>query len=405
MPSPPACQGVREWLFFSHGQKEPINYYWESIISDKEKILFVDDEAHFLSDLRRLLRKQRDVWDIHFAQSVDEALDKTHQINPDVIVTDVAMPIKTGFDLLRELKSEVRTADIPVIVLTGSGERELKVRALDTGATDLLNKPVIFEDLIARIRNALRLKAYQDELKNQNAILDRKVKERTRELEESHRDIAWRLAKAGEYRDEETGNHIVRVGCYCQILAKGLGMDDSKVDMLMLTAPLHDIGKIGIPDAILLKPGKLDADEWEVMRCHSIIGANILKDDPKGIIAFLEWKQVAVSETSTFEKNPVINMAATIARSHHEKWDGSGYPSELSGEKIPLEGRITAVADVYDALRSVRPYKPAFSEEKTMQIIQEGAGSHFDPGIVAVFERNLTEFREVYTALSDHAVH
>jgi len=370
----------------------------------KNLILFVDDEPSFLDGLRRTLHPKRNEWDMMFALSVDEAMAKTSETMFDAIITDVDMPGKNGLALLKELRALESTRDIPVVILTGKADMHLKSLALDLGATDLLNKPVQREDLIARIKSVLRLKSYQDEIKAQNEILDRKVRERTQELEDSQFEIVMRLAKASEFRDEETGNHVIRVGCYSHLLAKELCMDPQSVEMILLAAPLHDIGKIGIPDLILLKPGKLTPEEMESMKNHCSIGYEMLVQDPKAMDPLFEWQ----NSQSTFKRkrtgNPIIKMASIIALGHHEKWDGSGYPLGLSGDAIPLEARIVALADVYDALGSNRPYKKAFSEEKALAIIREETGAHFDPTICSAFERLISDFRMIRAQFSDKSL-
>jgi len=400
----------------------------------KRRILFVDDEPAFLEGLRRGLRGQRDAWEMHFVQSADEALQAVEGVDFDVVVTDVNMPGRDGLELLVALRESDRTRAIPVIILTGRGERDIKRRALDLGATDLLNKPVEREDLVARLRSVLKLKAYQDELKAQNEILDRKVRERTTELEESRLAIIWRLAKASEYRDEETGNHVRRVGWYCRALAEALGMPSDFVEMVFLTSPLHDIGKIGIPDRILRKRGGLTPAEWRVMQRHCEIGAAILLHEGKrGKAVFSEEtgravappratgglpasvgdrrasgtrRSASVSDWGeeaalSLIPNPFLEMAATIARAHHERFDGGGYPAGLAGEAIPVEARIVALADTYDALCAERPYKPAFPEAKALRIIGEEVGSHFDPRVYAAFLASVDTLRSIRVELSD----
>lgn len=354
----------------------------------------MDDEPNFLNGIRLMLRGFRGEWDLQFAGSGDEALALSLLHDFDVIVSDVTMPGMTGLDLLRELRALPRTANTPVIMLTGNAEADLKRRALNLGATDLLNKPVTPEDLQARIRSVLRLKAYQDELEESNATLERKVRERTAQLELSHRDILWRLAKAGEFRDEETGDHVMRVASCSGILAETLGLDSAAVESIFLTSVLHDIGKIGIPDAILLKDGSLSDQERRVMHSHCAIGASILREAPKGLRAFLEWRPGA-SAAEVIEDDALRAMAAEIALTHHEKWDGSGYPGRLKGDAIPIAGQIVAVADVYDALRSERPYKKPFSKDETLSIMRLVCGVHFAPDVFDAFEAAEPEFDRV----------
>jgi len=367
----------------------------------KRRILFVDDEPNVLHGLRRVLHAERDRWDMSFVDGAHAALDQMHTASFDAVVSDVNMPGKDGFALLAEIRSSDRSKDIPAIILTGRNEAGIKRRALDLGATDLLNKPVDPQDLIARLRNAVRLKEYQDKLKAQNAILKREVEERTAELADSRLDIIWRLGKVAEYRDEETGNHVVRVGCYCRAIAEALGADHELVEMLFLASPLHDIGKIGIPDAILLKRGPLSADEWEVMRQHCAIGAKILREDPKVMTAFLAWGGVRASGGNAERPDPLLKMASSIALTHHERWDGSGYPAGLAGADIPLESRIVALCDTYDALCSQRPYRPALPEGEALKIIRGEVGRHFDPEIYVAFERSITHLRAFQNELGD----
>ena len=365
----------------------------------KSKILFVDDEPKFLVALQRMLHSQKDIWDMRFAQSVDESLEVLREDDFDMIISDVDMPGKNGFQFLEILTASDSTKDIPVVILTGAGEANLKRKALERGATDLLNKPVEPEDLLARIGSVLQLKSYQDQLKDQNRILEEKVRERTGELEASRLDILLRLAKAAEYRDEETGNHTLRVGHYCKILAEELGMGQEFVETISLASPLHDIGKIGIADGILLKPARLTDSEREIMETHCVIGSDILQQQPKGVESLLSTVTHILPLGG--QDNQLLIMAAEIALCHHEKWDGGGYPQALEGQDIPLSARIVALADVYDALRSERPYKPAYSEAKTIAMITEGAGGHFDPMVSEAFEKMTEMFASVYEELSD----
>jgi putative two-component system response regulator len=366
-------------------------------------LLFVDDDERFLAGLRRTLHACGEEWVMTFVGSVDEALDCMHATPVDTVVSDVQMPGRDGFDLLEAIGSSPVLGHVPVVMMTGGGECNLKRRALELGAADLLNKPFDTADLIARVRSALRVKAYHDQIRGQNDLLERKVRERTKALDAARIDLIWRLGTVAEFRDEETGNHILRVGSYCKVLAETLGMSSVFAEAIFLTGPLHDVGKIGIPDRILLKPGKLDEAEWEVMKRHCTIGANILRahDWPR----FVEGRQGGVRsrEESDLYENSSLAMASSIALSHHEWWDGSGYPHRLAGEKIPLEARIVAVADVYDALSSARPYKPAFPETVVLNMMAAQAGTHFDPAVYEGFRRVLPAFRDILSRLSDHS--
>jgi putative two-component system response regulator len=367
----------------------------------KKRILFVDDEPNVLNGFRRMLHKQQEVWEMSFVCSVDDALDQLSEASFDVIVSDVRMPEKDGFELLKVLHRSEITKNIPVIIVTGCSEHDLKRQALDQGAMDLLNKPVDREELVARLCSMLKLKSYQDELKNHNKILEQRVKERTIELANSRMDIIWRLGKVAEYRDEDTGNHIMRVGWYCRTIAEVLGKGQDYVEMLFLTSPLHDIGKVGIPDEILLKRGKLSPEEWEVMKRHCVMGQEIFNQDSKAMSSFFALCDDRLHQGYERGTNPLLKMAATISVTHHERWDGTGYPKGLAGEDIPLEARIVALSDVYDALCSARPYKSAYPESKVIEIMKGEVGRHFEPHTYKAFEESLEEFRKIRVRFAD----
>jgi putative two-component system response regulator len=370
----------------------------------KHHVLFVDDDLSFLDGLRRILHDQRGRWEMTFVTSVDDAVECVNTKTVDTIVSDVMLPGRNGFDLLRAVTASSVSHHVPVIMMTGAGQRDLKRRALDEGATDLLSKPIDPDDLTARIRSALRLKTYQDEIRGQSEVLERKVMERTQALNASRLDLIWRLGRIAESRDEQTGNHVVRVGSYCRVMAEALGMGRDVADMICFTSPLHDIGKIGIPDDILLQPRTLTPKEWKIMQRHCVIGADILRQDVWRVSPMLAASLVGSPDRNTGGENPFLAMASSIALTHHEWWDGSGYPQGLSGESIPLESRIVAVADVYDALHSARPYKPAFPECTVLGIMKEKVGSHFDPAVYRVFERSLDAFREIRRRFTDEAL-
>jgi len=356
----------------------------------KDTILFVDDEPNVLKSLKRSLHKIQE-WSYMFAESVDTALKIVEQTPPDMIISDMDMPGKSGIDFIITLKENTCSKDIPVVILTGNGQQDLKRKALEAGAIDLLNKPIAIDDLITRIQNVLQLKKYQDLLKNQNSILEERVRERTLQLEFLHRDLIWRFAKVGELRDKETGNHVIRVAHYCKIIALAYGLSQEESEIISLASTLHDIGKVGIRDSILLKPGKLTVEEFEIMKTHSNIGTTILNEQSNSF----ELSELIQNSSPVATNDELRKTAALIAKSHHEKWDGSGYPDGLKGEAIPLVGRITAIADVYDALRSDRPYKKAFTLEKTISIMTEGIGYHFDPQLAEIFLENLPLFEEI----------
>jgi response regulator RpfG family c-di-GMP phosphodiesterase len=367
----------------------------------KRHVLFVDDDKQVLDAYRRMLHGQRKQWEASFAESVDKALEIAENHLPDAVITDLKMERRDGFDLIRALKASERLRDVPVTIVTGAGEHALKRQALDEGATDLLAKPVTPEELMARIRNMLQIKAYQDEIKAHNEMLEHKVRQRTRELENSHLDIIWRLAKAGEYRDETTGYHVVRVGWCSRILARELKCPDTFCERIFVTSPLHDIGKIGIPDGILLKKGCLTDLERGMMEKHCEIGAMILREQPRLFYSMKAEKRGNEEHREMGVSNPLLKMAAEIAESHHERWDGKGYPRRLAGEEIPLEARIVSLADIYDALTSERPYKKAYPEAKALQMMEEMRGCRFDPAVFDAFMGVSDAFRAVRLRLSD----
>ena len=367
----------------------------------RRRLLFVDDEPNFLNGIRRMLRVHRSDWDMVFVNSVDQAVATAEESEFDAVISDVNMPLKNGLDLLSILRDRDSTRNIPIIILTGNAESDLKRRALDLGATDLLNKPVGQEDLVARIRSVLRLKSYQDQLRDQNVILEQRVRERTADLELARRDIIWRLAKAGEFRDEETGDHVIRVACCSRELANAIDLPAHEVELIFLTSPLHDLGKIGIPDRILLKNGPLTPDERMIMEQHCEIGASILTAQPKGIAAFLGSSNLVSAVDRADNTDALRLMAATIILSHHEKWDGTGYPNQLRGDAIPICAQIVAVADVYDALRSSRPYKQAYSIAETLEQMKRGRGTHFSPRVYDAFSGIVGRFEDIRERFSD----
>ncbi len=367
----------------------------------KPRILFVDDSRQILDSLARMLNGMRREWEMIWLDDPRLAWTTLQAEAFDAAVLDVRMPGLTGLELLQYMKTCDSTRDIPVVMLTGLEDRDLKRQALDLGAADLLNKPVQCEDLVARLKNVLRIKAYQDRLRLQTIELEKRVGERTAELHRSRLEAIWRLGKAAEHRDNETGNHVIRVGCMARVVAATLGLDHDLVETLFVASPLHDIGKIGIPDAILLKRSPLSQAEWHVMKQHCWIGERILHEEPRPKRVFERLVGMPVYDGGP-SSNPWIDMAARIALTHHERWDGSGYPQALAGEAIPMESRITAIVDVFDALLSRRPYKPAFPEEKALAIMADEAESHFDPEVYRAFLQTLPELREIYHHLPDY---
>jgi putative two-component system response regulator len=311
------------------------------------------------------------------------------------------MPVVSGLDILQQLRADEAFVDLPVVILTAATDRATKLEALRLGATEFLNKPADSAELEARIRNVLKVKAHQDWLKHYAWELELEVAIRTTELVHAHLEVIECLAKVGEYRDTDTGNHVLRVGCYAGIIARHLGLPLELAERIRLAAPLHDIGKVGIPDAILHKPGKLEHWEMEVMQQHSPFGRKLCENSPEDRASAFIAHSLAGVEIVAKSSSPVLQMAASIAHTHHEKWDGTGYPQGLAGEAIPIEGRITAVADVFDALCSRRPYKPAFPLEKALEIIRQGRGTHFDPAVVDAFFRGLEEILAAQRQFAD----
>ncbi|MEZ6117600.1 MAG: response regulator [Pirellulaceae bacterium] len=368
----------------------------------KQRVLFIDDELAALKAYERCLRSHQDEWDMVFDSCPLAAWERLQNSPFDTVVSDMKMPGMTGIELLQRMKADAALNDIPVVIVTGDSDQQWKRQALDMDAADLLSKPVHTDDLVARVRSALRLKRYADQLKRSNQILEHRVRERTAALASSQIDIIWRLGKAAEHRDEDTANHVIRVGCYSRIIAKQMGLDETACDTLFLAAPLHDIGKIGIPDSILNKPGPLSTYEWQIMKSHCAIGESILRSPCKLLTMAAKFAGAFSSCLPThIPNNPVIEMAATIAATHHEKWDGAGYPHGLAGDDIPLVGRIVAVADVYDALRSPRPYKDSINFERTIEILKSSAPTQFDPDVFQAFLSGMDEIRSIERQFSD----
>lgn len=317
----------------------------------RQCLLLVDDEPTNLQVLRHILQ---DDYRLLFAKDGPKALELAGRERPALVLLDVMMPGMTGHEVCQQLKNDPATREIPVIFVTALADTEDEAKGFEVGAVDYITKPVSSAIVKARVRTHLSL-VRMDELK------------RTR------LEIVQRLGLAAEYKDNETGLHVIRMSHYSRILARALGWSEADCDDLLNAAPMHDVGKIGIPDAVLRKPGKLDADEWALMRQHVSIGANIIGEHPSGL----------------------LRMAQRIALTHHEKWDGSGYPNGLAGEDIPIEGRIVAIADVFDALTSERPYKQAWPVEEAVAFLREQSGQHFDPDLVELFIQQLPAVLEV----------
>lgn len=362
------------------------------------RIMIVDDEPINVKVVRKFL-ESTGYRNFVTTNDATQTLALLEQQQPDVLLLDIMMPHVSGLEILQRLQEQRST--VPVIVLTAVDDQRVRQQALDLGAADFLTKPIDVTDLIPRVRNVLAAKAYRDHLQNYAQELEQQVAERTRQLERSRHEIILCLGRAGEYRDNETGNHVMRVGCYVGLIARALGVDEAQAQLMEEAAPLHDVGKIGIPDAILLKPGKLDPDEFEIMQRHTGYGKDIVGRLTEIDMHALRRHTALGSSIMDVSSSPVLRIASIIALTHHEKWDGFGYPLGLAGRDIPLEGRITAVADVFDALSCKRPYKLAFPVEKCFAIMEEGRGKHFDPDVLDAFMKCREEIVKAQIALAD----
>lgn len=342
----------------------------------KGKILVVDDDETVRLVVGAILEAHGH--SVTVVQNGQEAITVARLGWPDVIVTDIIMPQMDGFELVARLKADSATAHIPTIVMTSLGDNSARRRALEAGAEDFVTKPVDDTELPTRVGNYLRLGDYYKQIKDANRALEREVRQRTDALLGANLETIFALCRAMESKDTTTGAHLQRISQYSRELADACNMDAKFIDRLTHATPMHDIGKIGIPDAILLKPGPLNVSEWAVMRSHCEIGAQMLS----GV------------------NSPYLIMGAEIALNHHENWDGSGYPHGLRGEEIPLPARIMAICDRYDALRSERPYKQALSHAEAMEILLKGDArskpEHLDPELLKVFARNSLRFDEVF---------
>jgi len=331
-------------------------------------ILIVDDEGANIRLLKKIL-EMAGYSNIVCTQNPRQVLELYQEHNSDLILLDLDMPELDGYGVMDQLNA-LTNAKLPtILVLTAQHMQSYRQRALDNGARDYVTKPFDAKELLSRVRNLLEVHMANKYMKYQNEILEQKIQQRTQEIHNTRLQVVRRLGRAAEYRDEETGLHIIRMSKMAVVIAQEAGMDDEQCDLLLNAAPMHDIGKIGIPDHILLKPGKFEAEEWEIMKTHAQIGADILAGDDSELMC----------------------MAHDIALSHHEKWNGKGYPNGLAGEAIPLVGRVTALADVFDALTSRRPYKEPWTVERSLELIKFESGQHFDPRLVNIFVEKLAE--------------
>ncbi|MDP2182023.1 MAG: response regulator [Actinomycetota bacterium] len=352
---------------------------------ERRKVLIVDDEER----LRGVLEARVGAMghEVLVAADGEEALARARSDSPDLILLDVMMPELDGFSVARILKDSPETSHIPIVMVTALSDVEDRVRALEAGADDFLTKPVEPTELTARVRSLLKVKAYNDYMRHHQEELELAVTNRTKELqfaldrlEVASLDTIYRLSRAAEYRDDDTGAHVKRVSHCAAIIASQMGQPAAFNDMVLRAAPMHDVGKIGIPDAVLLKPGKLNTEEWRIMQTHVEIGVNLLSGSD----------------------SELLQLAETIAGTHHERWDGAGYPNGLAGKTIPLAGRIAAVADVFDAVCSKRPYKEAMTPEDAFTLIVSESDGQFDPEVVDAFVAARDDIMDTLLELNLH---
>lgn len=336
------------------------------------KILIVDDQLLNTKILQSILK----VAGYHHITTLNDskrAVAAYQEIKPDLFILDLSMPEVNGFDIMRDLQALNLDTYLPILVISNEESQAVRYQALESGAKDFLNKPYDRIEVLKRIHNLIEVRMLHNEIKDQNLILEQKVRERTQELYDSQVDVIQRLARAIEYRDMETGLHIIRMSHYAAALAEFYGLPVKDSQLILRSAPLHDIGKIAIPDSILQKPGKLTPQEWELMKSHTTIGAELLDGNHSEFMA----------------------AAQQIALTHHERWDGSGYPTAVAGEEIPVFGRICCLSDVFDALTTARPYKKAWTVDQAVDEIISQSGKMFDPKMVECFRDHLPEFEKI----------
>lgn len=338
----------------------------------KMTILVVDDAPMNVALQCHLLGKIEHCNPVSFLEP-EAALIWCEDHVPDLVMVDFLMPGINGVEFIRRFRCIHGCSDIPILMITANDEVELRYQALDAGANDFLIKPIDKIEFLARTKNMLALRRNQRYLEDRAAWLDVEVRKATAEIRKREQETVLRLSKAADSRDPETGAHIVRMANYSRVIAAQLGLSEAQQQLILEAAPMHDIGKVGIPDHILLKPGKLSIEEFAIMKKHTVLGYKILADS----------------------QSEMLQVGAEIALSHHEKYDGSGYPQSLVGEAIPLFARIVAVADVFDALTSERPYKSAWEIDKALALLHEGSGSHFDPRCVAAFVADWPQILEI----------
>ncbi len=345
------------------------------------RVVILDDRATARSLLEGLARSLEPGVVVESYADPYDALEQMQRATPDLIITDYRMPGMDGIEFTRRVRAERTLADVPLIIVTVVEDRQIRYQALENGATDFLTRPIDPQECRARCINLLALRRNQKLVADRARWLEDQVMQATREVRMRERETLLKLAKAGEYRDEETGNHILRMAKYARLIAEALKLTAMECDEIEAAAPMHDIGKIGIPDHILLKPCRHTPDEQKIMRRHPLIGHELLADSP----------------------SRYLQMGAVIALGHHERFDGSGYPLGLVGELIPLPARIVAVADVFDALMSKRPYKEAWTFQDALAYIQSERGGHFDPACVRAFELRIDGVAAIMRELGDPA--
>ncbi len=345
------------------------------MLSDEEilsaRLLVVDDEPNNVVLLEEGLKREGFTC-IKSATDPRNVLELYKDFRPHLVLLDINMPHLDGFQVMEQLIEVELEGYIPVLVLTASNDRQVRLKALKLGARDFLTKPIDLLETICRVRNLVETRMLNEEL-------EEKVRQRTEELNETRMEVIRKLGRAAEYRDNQTGMHVIRMSHFSSALAKEAGFNPEECELLLNASPMHDIGKIGIPDGILLNPGKLEGEQWEKMQSHTAIGGQILDG----------------------KENKLMNLAQSIALHHHEKWDGSGYPENLKGEDIPIEVRIVSICDVFDALTSERPYKKAWSVEDAMDFLRENKGKQFDPDLVDKFEKIMPEILRIRDTFSD----
>lgn len=342
------------------------------------KILIVDDVPNNREIIERALEEKG--YSIVQAPNGEIALKIAPRTRPDLILLDIMMPPGIdGFETCRRLKADKATREIPVVFITAKGGDKDLMKGFEVGGVDYITKPFKDEEVRARVRTHIQLRRVRKALGEQNLKLKTKIRERTKELKDSRLEIIQRLARATEYSDKITGLHIMRMSNYCVLLGRAYGMNDDEAELLLHASPMHDVGKIGIPDEVLLKPGKLNQDEFKRMQKHVDIGIELLSG-------------------SSLE---LLKVAKSIAETHHERWDGTGYPNGLKDKDIPLVGRISSLCDVFDSLTSERPYKEAWSTEDAMSTIERLSGKYFDPDLVKLFKQILPEILAIKEQFSD----